>query len=105
MDVSNDGGQPGIDREAPRISVSADVQLRSPGKVNQTVHLRDLAADGCSIEAVNLVRLGEVFWIKFPGLDALECSVCWETEFAAGLKFVRPLHPGVMEILIKRLIS
>jgi hypothetical protein len=103
MDVSKDGGQPGIDREAPRVLVSADVQLRSPGKGGQTVHLRDLAIDGCSIEAFNLVQLGEEFWIKFPGLDAMECTVCWDTKFVAGLKFVRPLHPGVMDILVKRL--
>jgi hypothetical protein len=103
MDVSKDGGQTGIDRVASRVSVSADVQLRSPGKGSQTVHLRDLAADGCSIQAVNLVQLGEVFWIKLPGLDALECTVCWETEFVAGLEFVRPLHPGVMDMLVKRL--
>ena len=98
-------GEMGIARNAVRLTVNAEIQLRSPRVSNYPTGVRDLSATGCCIELVHRVRLDEHLWIKFSGLEALECIVCWEKEFTAGVEFVRPLHPAVMDMLGKRLKS
>jgi hypothetical protein len=46
---------------------------------------------------------GERVLIRFEGLEALEAEVCWVEGFTAGVKFERPMHPAVFELLIERL--
>jgi hypothetical protein len=95
----------GIARNAVRLAVKAEIQLRSPRISNYPTGVRDLSATGCCIDLVHRVRLHERLWIKFTDLEALECVVCWEKEFVAGVEFVRPLHPAVMDMLGLRLKS
>jgi hypothetical protein len=103
IDDNKGGGKMEIGRKASRLSVSAEVQLRTPGNLNQAVQVRDLSKTGCCIDVINRVRPNDRLWVKFSGLEALECVVCWEKEFVAGVEFVRPLHPAVLDTLLKRL--
>lgn len=105
MQVFKNGGKVETRRNAMRLPVAAEVQLRSPGNLSQTVRIRDLSMTGCCIDLINRVRLNESLWIKFPGLEALECFVCWEKDFVAGVEFVRPLHPAVMDMLGVRMTA
>jgi hypothetical protein len=41
--------------------------------------------------------------VKFDGLEALEAEVCWVEEFTAGLRFEKPMHPAVFDLLVERL--
>jgi hypothetical protein len=95
----------GIARIAVRLCVEAEIQFRGPKISNYSTQVRDLSAFGCCVDVVHRVRVHEQAWIKFPGLEALEAVVCWEKEFRAGVEFVRPLHPAVMEMLGMRLKS
>ena len=92
-----------IARKSVRLTVKAEIQLRSPKVSHYPARVRNLSATGCCIDLVHRVRLDEHLWVKFPTLEALECVVCWEKEFSAGVEFVRPLHPAVMDLLGKRL--
>lgn len=95
-------GEMGIARNSVRLSVKAEIQVRGPRVSNYPTGVRDLSAFGCCIDLVHRVRVHEHLWIKFAGLEALESVVCWEMEFSAGVEFVRPLHPSVMDMLGKR---
>jgi hypothetical protein len=33
----------------------------------------------------------------------MEAEVCWVDGFVAGLKFIKPMHPAVFDLLIERL--
>jgi len=41
--------------------------------------------------------------VKFDGIEAMDAEVCWLEGFTAGLRFVRPMHPAVFDLLVERL--
>lgn len=90
-------------RRAPRVALDAEVMLRRAGRNNYRVRVYDMSPQGCRVEFVERPNLDELLWVKFEGLDAIEASVCWTGGPAAGLEFVRPVHPAVFEHLLRRL--
>lgn len=46
--------------------------------------------------------VGEHVWVKFDGLEAIEATVCWIAGFKAGLKYTKPIHPAVFDLLLTR---
>lgn len=90
-------------RRHERISVSGEVTMRRPGRVNFKVQVYDLSPDGCKAEFVDRPALHEQLWIRFEGLEALEASVCWIVGAKTGLKFSRAIHPAVFDLLTARL--
>jgi hypothetical protein len=92
-------------RKANRISLDAEVTLRRPGKSNYRVRAFDASPGGCKLEFIERPDLGEFLWVKFEGLELLEARVCWTEGFTAGVEFQKTLHPGVFEMVIKRLAA
>lgn len=92
-----------IPREVPRKSVAAEVKLRRSGELNYVVHAFDLSEKGCKLEFVERPIIGEIVWVKFEGLAAIESTVRWTENFVVGLEFRRPLYPAVLETLVARL--
>jgi hypothetical protein len=77
--------------------------MRRAGKLSFRVHVYDLSPDGCKAEFVDRPELHEQLWIKFDGLEALEASVRWLAGSRAGVRFARPLHAAVFDLLAARL--
>jgi hypothetical protein len=92
-----------IPRQAERASVSTEVKLRRIGQPNYSVRMFDLSPEGCRIEVIERPRVGEQLMIKFEGLEIMRAEVCWIEGFIVGLKFERPLHPAVFDLLVARL--
>lgn len=93
-------------KQSPRLSrtsVSADVSLRRLGQNNYRVRVNDLSPEGCRVELVEMPRVGERMLIKLDGLEVLDSRVCWVHGFVAGLRFERPIHPAVFDLLVQRL--
>jgi hypothetical protein len=90
-------------RRSDRISLTADVSLRRLGQSNYRVRVSDLSTDGCRVDLVERPRVDEHVLVKFEGLEALDAQVCWVGDFVAGLRFERPMHPAVFELLLERL--
>ena len=95
--------RPRIERKSDRRTAGMEAQLRRIGRLNYSVELRDLSPDGCMIDLVERPAIGEVMHVKLPGLDTLEARVRWIDNYIAGLKFVRPMHPAVFELLLQRM--
>ena len=91
------------ERVSNRAAITADVALRRRGMANYGVRVVDLSAEGCKVELVERPRGGERMTIKFEGLEAMDAEVCWVQGFQAGLRFERPIHPAVFELLLARL--
>ena len=70
-----------------------------------SVGLRDLSAHGCSLELVNRVNIGEILFLKIPGIEQLKGVVCWAEGFTCGVEFDPALHPAVLDALVKRLVG
>lgn len=90
-------------RKSDRVSLAAEVSLRRAGQLNYRVRVFDASPHGCKLEFVERPKLDESVWVKFEGMEALEASVCWLEGFAAGVEFKKPIHPAVVETLVKRL--
>ena len=92
-----------VERRHERISLPAEVALRRAGKLTFRVRLLDLSPAGCKAEFVDRPELHEPVWIKFDAMDAIEATVCWIAGAKVGLRFLRPVHPAVFEMLLARL--
>jgi len=90
-------------RKSERVRVNAEVALRRSGQLNYRVRAFDASRFGCKLEFVERPALDERIWVKFDGLDAIEGMVCWVEGFAAGIEFIRAIHPAVFDALVPRL--
>jgi len=99
LPVSRSATQP---RRSERVAISAEIELRRSFNGKYPVTVRDCSAQGCCINLVDRVALDETLWIKLPGLESIEAYVCWTRDFVAGVEFIKPLHPAVFDMLMKR---
>ncbi|HKX91850.1 MAG TPA: PilZ domain-containing protein [Sphingomicrobium sp.] len=90
-------------RRSERISLAADLNLRRIGKSTFQVAVADASPEGCRVELVERPAVGERVLVKFSGLEPLEAEVSWIEGHTAGLRYLRPMHPAVFELLVERL--
>jgi hypothetical protein len=103
FDSDGSAHKPHWPRRGERESLTAEVSLRRLGKLNYRVRVYDISPEGCKVELVDKPRLEEHVLVKFEALEALESEVCWIDGMAAGLRFEKPIHPAVFELLVERL--
>ena len=92
-------------RRSDRAPVTASVTLRRSGQPNYRVRVFDASPEGCKVEFVDRPSEGNKLWVKFEGLETLEAEVCWVEKTVMGLRFQRPMHPAVFNMLLERLVS
>lgn len=90
-------------RQNERISLAANVSLRRLGQNSYRVRVNDLSPEGCKVDLVEQPRIDEHMLVKFEGLEVLDAKVCWVDGYVAGLRFEKPIHPAVFELLLQRL--
>lgn len=95
--------KPKVDRKAARQTTGIEAQLRRLGHINYSIKLRDISPDGCQVDLVERPAVGEVMHVKLPGLGTMEARVRWVDNYVAGLKFERPMHPAVFDLLLRRI--
>ncbi len=66
------------------------------------VQLRNLSRTGFWTEWLYSLRMGDLLWLKIPGIERLSATVVWIEGFTIGCSFERPLHPAVMQHIIAR---
>lgn len=90
-------------RRSDRVSLSADVTLRRRGMTSFRVTVSDVSPEGCKVALVERPSVDEHVLVKFDGIEAMDSEVCWVEGFTAGLKFERPMHPAVFDLMVARL--
>jgi hypothetical protein len=90
-------------RRSDRQPVSVSAHLRRAGKQAYATNASDLSPHGCKCEFVDRPEIAERMWLKFDGLQRLECEVSWVDGSSVGLQFARPVHHAVFEMLLHRL--
>jgi hypothetical protein len=90
-------------RSHRRVPVTAEAILRREGGNNYRVRIFDISETGCKVEIVERPAVAEGVWVKFEGLENIHATVSWTAHPVAGLKFDRPMHPAVFEMLLRRL--
>lgn len=97
-----DGGAELHGRNAERLPVALDAGLRQRGTPGVPVQIRDLSTHGFRIETHLDLLPGADVWLRLPGLEASHATVAWVRSYVAGCKFERPLHPAVLDMIVKK---
>ena len=88
-------------RAQDRLKVDMRAEMRQPLRKGVPVFVTDLSAHGCRFETRERLAVDSNLWLKLPGLEALYSRVAWVAEWEAGCEFGQPLHPAVVERLVK----
>jgi len=89
-------------RAADRVSIELNAGLRQRGAAAVSVYVRDLSTHGFRIDTHLELAVGTDVWLRLPGLEPSLAHVMWREGYLAGCAFERPLHPAVLEMIVKR---
>jgi len=99
--VSNSRTQPDR-RIAPRFGANIDGRLKCSRGSRRSIEITDISVGGCAVSLGPLdVAQGRGYAIKFGGLETLGAELRWIADGDAGLAFERPLHPAVVDHIVR----
>lgn len=87
-------------RGIDRFPLAVDAQIRR-GSNKSMVRVLDISVSGVRIHAAHSLRQDEVFWLKLPVIESREVRVAWANQFVVGCEFAQPLHPSVLENILR----
>jgi hypothetical protein len=87
-------------RSIDRFPLAVEAQIRR-GNARSMVKLIDISVSGVRLQAAHSLRQGEVFWLKLPVIESRETRVAWANQFVVGCEFLQPLHPSVLENILR----
>lgn len=89
-------------RKSERVSVEMGAGLRQRGGTGVSIQILDLSVDGFRASThLNLAKGADV-WLRLPGLEPYQARVMWTKGNFVGCAFERPLHPAVLEMVVKK---
>ena len=88
-------------RRASRAEVVLGAGLRQRGAHAVTVQVLDLSITGFRAATHLELMTGSDIWLKLPGLESLHSRVVWMKGHLLGCEFVRPLHPAVLDMIVR----
>lgn len=90
------------DRVEDRRPVALGAGLRQRGATGISVDILDLSTRGFRASTHLDLPPGADVWLKLPGLETLHATVAWQRGNMIGCKFERPLHPAVLDMVVRR---
>ena len=93
----------GKDRRASvRFETRIDGALASSRGTRQSIEITDLSTDGFSTTlGLHTVTDKAGYAVRFAGLEVLGAELRWSATQEAGFKFDRPLHPAVLDYIVR----
>lgn len=88
-------------RRAERRELLVGAGLRQRGAHAVTVQVLDLSVSGFRAATHLELMTGTDVWLKLPGLESLHSRVVWMNGHLLGCEFVRPLHPAVLQMIVR----
>jgi hypothetical protein len=89
-------------RKAERTHVEFGAGLRQRGASGVTVRILDLSTHGFRASTHLDLQHGADVWLKLPGLEPLHAKVAWSSAHYIGCAFERPLHPAVLQMVVRK---
>jgi hypothetical protein len=89
-------------RKSERVPLELDAGLRQRGGSGVAVHILDLSVDGFRASTHLDLPPGADVWLRLPGLEPYQAKVAWSKGQYVGCAFERPLHPAVLDMLVRR---
>ena len=76
--------------------------LRQRGAAGVSVQVMDLSTHGFRAATHLELAEGTDVWLRLPGLEPYQAKVAWSKGQYVGCAFARPLHPAVLEMIVKK---
>jgi hypothetical protein len=89
-------------RAAERVQVELGAGLRQRGASGVSIQVMDLSVSG--FRAATHLELcdGADVWLRLPGLEPYHAKVVWTKGHYIGCLFERPLHPAVLDMIVRK---
>jgi hypothetical protein len=92
-------------RKSERVSLDMGAGLRQRGGTGVAIQIMDLSVDGFRASThLNLAK-GTDVWLRLPGLEPYQARVMWAKGNFVGCAFERPLHPAVLDMIVKKAVG
>jgi hypothetical protein len=89
-------------RKSERVTLDMGAGLRQRGGTGVAIQIMDLSVDGFRASThLNLAK-GTDVWLRLPGLEPYQARVMWAKGNFVGCAFERPLHPAVLDMIVKK---
>jgi hypothetical protein len=98
LSTSAPSGQPRI---AERVEVSFGAALRQRGASGVSVQVADLSTNGFRVATHLDLQPGTDVWLRLPGIEPCHARAVWCRGHHVGCEFVRPLHPAVLQMIVR----
>ncbi len=89
-------------RKSQRVSLEMGAGLRQRGGTGVSIQIVDLSTDGFRASTHLQLAKGTDVWLRLPGLEPYQARVMWAKGNFVGCAFERPLHPAVLEMIVKK---
>ena len=89
-------------RKSERIPVEVSAGLRQRGATGVSVRVLDLSPEGFRASTHLELNKGSDVWLRLPGLEPLHATVAWCEGHFLGCAFERPLHPAVVDMIVRK---
>ena len=92
---------PSQPRIAERVEVSFGAALRQRGASGVSVQVADLSTNGFRVATHLDLQPGTDVWLRLPGIEPCHARAVWCRGHHVGCEFVRPLHPAVLQMIVR----
>lgn len=89
-------------RASERLEVAFSAALRQRGASGVSVQIADLSTTGFRVATHLVLEPGTDVWLRLPGLEPCHARAIWSRGHYVGCQFLRPLHPAVLEMIVRR---
>ena len=89
-------------RKSERVKLELGAGLRQRGGTGVAIQIMDLSTDGFRASTHLQLEKGSDVWLRLPGLEPYHAKVMWSKGNFIGCAFERPLHPAVLDMIVKK---
>lgn len=89
-------------RKSQRVTLEMGAGLRQRGGTGVSIQIVDLSVDGFRASTHLQLAKGTDVWLRLPGLEPYQAKVMWTKGIFIGCAFERPLHPAVLDMIVKK---
>ncbi|MEV4935161.1 MULTISPECIES: PilZ domain-containing protein [unclassified Sphingobium] len=88
-------------RLADRRTALIAVRVRRPGETWFKSHIADVSEVGFRLKSFMKLTADDDLWIMLPGFEGRRARVLWTRAHESGCVFERPLHPAILDHIIR----
>ena len=88
-------------RLAERRHVEVPVKVRRPSENWSKSRVADLSVTGFRLQSFMKLTAGDYLWVMFPGFEGRRAQILWTRGHEAGCQFERPLHPAILDHIVR----